>query len=109
MRQEYIKLNKYHIFPTAATAVVMVDTEDMPSLLEDTPRFTLRPTDLGDMDTVDTVVDTVDTAVDTVDMAVDTVDMAVDTVDTAVDILTVTVPMLETVDMAVAMATKTLC
>ena len=75
-----------------ATAVATADTEDMASLLEDTPRSTLRPTDLVDMDTVDT-------AVDMVDMAVDTVDTAVDTVDMAVDIPTDTAPMLDMVDM----------
>ena len=61
------------------------DTEDMASLLEDTPRSTLRPTDLVDMDTVDT--------------AVDMVDMAVDTADMVVDIPTDTAPMLDMVDM----------
>ena len=48
------------------------DTEvDTASLSEDTPRSTLKRTDLVDMDMVDTAVDTVDTAVDTVDTAVD--------------------------------------
>ena len=76
------------------------DTEvDTASLSEDTPRSTLKRTDLVDMDMVDTAVDTVDTAVDTVDTAVDTVDTAVDKADTAVDIPTDTALMLE-MDMA---------
>ena len=48
------------------------DTEvDTASLSEDTPRSTLKRTDLVDMDMVDTAVDTVDTAVDKADTAVD--------------------------------------
>ena len=67
-------------FPAAAAmAVEMADTAvGTASLSEDTPRSTLRPTDLVDMDMVDMVVDTVDTAVVTVDTEVDMAVMAVD-------------------------------
>ena len=79
------------MFTAAAMAVDTAGTEDMAALQEDTPRSTLRPTDLVDMDMVDTAVDMVDTAVDTVD--------------TVVDIPTDTAPMLDMVD-TVDMATN---
>ena len=90
------------LFPFLAedTAADTEDTEvDTAILSEDTPRSTLKLTDLADMGMGDTAVDTVDTAVDTVDMAVEMVDTVVDTVDTAVDIPTDTALMLE-MDMA---------
>ena len=68
--------NNVSVSTAAVTAVDTADTVDTASLSEETPRSTLRLTDLADMDMADT--DMADTAVDTVDTAVDTVDMVVD-------------------------------
>ncbi|KAF0303891.1 hypothetical protein FJT64_024194 [Amphibalanus amphitrite] len=81
-----VEVTAPRVISTCNTVVTVdtVDTEDTDPLLEVTPKSTLRPMDLVDMDTADTAVDTVDTAVDTAD--------------TAVDIPTDTAPMSDTAD-----------